>query len=153
VASITGSAFSSWYRQDEGTMFADYTLAAGGASANAVFSINDGTGNNRILLRPGSSSGNTSFFVIAGDVNYAALNATGGSATSVKTIIAYRTDDIAVTRNGGALVLDASATIPTVTQINMGADASNSTILNGTIRRLTFWGQRLPNNVLQAITQ
>jgi hypothetical protein len=153
VASITGSAFSSWYRQDEGSLFADYTLAAGGAVSNAVFSINDNTGDNRILLRPGSLGGGVTFFVIAGDVNYAALNVTGGSVTSVKAIIAYRTDDIAATRNGGALELDASATIPTVTRIDMGADVSNSTILNGTIRRLTFWGQRLPDNVLQSITQ
>jgi hypothetical protein len=153
VASITGSAFSSWYRQDEGTVFADYTLAAGGAVSNAVFSINNNTTNNRILLRPSSSSGSVTFFVLDADVLYAGLNTTGGSVTSVKAIIAYRTDDIAATRNGGALALDASATIPTVTQINMGADVSNSTMLNGTIRRLAFWGQRLPNNILQSITQ
>jgi hypothetical protein len=30
---------------------------------------------------------------------------------------------------------------------------STANFINGHIRRLTFWGQRLPNNILQAITQ
>jgi hypothetical protein len=153
VASITGANFSSWHRQGEGTLFADYTLATGGSTTNAVFSINDGTGNNRILLRPSSASGSTTYFMLTADANQAVLQPTGGSAISVKTSIAYRADDVAAVRNGGAVLSDTSATIPTITQLNIGADVGNVTLLNGTIRRLTYWPHRLPNYLLQELTR
>ena len=47
VVSITGTAFSSWYRQDEGTLFVDYKVAS--SSGNLIGS-SDGTNNNRIFL-------------------------------------------------------------------------------------------------------
>jgi hypothetical protein len=53
VASITGSAFSSWYRQDEGTMFANATTNARHAGANTfprIASLSDGTTSNRMDL-------------------------------------------------------------------------------------------------------
>jgi hypothetical protein len=37
--------------------------------------------------------------------------------------------------------------------MGIGMDATGIAPLNGHIRRLVYWGQRLPNNVLQAITQ
>ena len=37
--------------------------------------------------------------------------------------------------------------------MTIGSVTGSGQYLNGTIRRLVYWGQRLPNNVLQAITQ
>ena len=53
VASITGSNFSSWYRQDEGTVFANATTNARHAGANTfprIASLSDGTTSNRMDL-------------------------------------------------------------------------------------------------------
>jgi hypothetical protein len=70
-----------------------------------------------------------------------------------KATISIKTNDIAGSANGGAVVTDNTATLPALTQLAIGATLVSTQHYNGTIRRLTFWGQRLPDNVLQAITQ
>jgi hypothetical protein len=47
---------------------------------------------------------------------------------------------------------DTVANIPTVNQLRIGADADGTIKLNGTIRRIAFYPQRLPNTTLQALT-
>jgi hypothetical protein len=56
--------------------------------------------------------------------------------------------------NAGTLgTEDTSATIPTVDQLRIGANSTGANALNSTIRRLTYWPQRLSNSTLQAVTQ
>jgi hypothetical protein len=40
-----------------------------------------------------------------------------------------------------------------MSSMTLGAVVGGSFTLNGTIRRLCFWPARLPNNVLQTLTQ
>jgi hypothetical protein len=51
VASISGSNFSSWYRQDEGTTFAAYSQYASGGN---IYTISDGTAANFITIQTNS---------------------------------------------------------------------------------------------------
>jgi hypothetical protein len=51
VATMTGTNFSSWYNQTEGTFVASFqNVVDPAAGGKAVFSTNDGTNNNRVTL-------------------------------------------------------------------------------------------------------
>jgi hypothetical protein len=64
VASITGSNFSSWYRQDEGTVFAEFVPRTF-AQACGLLSLDDGTTSERLQTRL-STNGNGALVVADG---------------------------------------------------------------------------------------
>jgi hypothetical protein len=154
VASITGDNFSRWYRQDEGTVLASTVISVPKKSTtfSAAASFNDGTINNRILIVVNSDSSNNFYGVFAASGNATQANANTGvvdSATSASIALAYQVDNIGYSLNGLNTVLDTSASIPTVDRLEIGLGLQR---LNGTIRRLCFFPQRLPNSTLQNIT-
>jgi hypothetical protein len=153
VASITGSAFSSWYSQSEGTVFVNWIRSTNVTGAGRVLLATDGTINNRNYdLRQDSSSGLTAIVINSTNLEVAlslSLNTLTGRNSLAFGVAA---NNAAASANGGAASLDNSLSIPVVNRLEIGSIVGTS-FINGTIRRLTFWGQRLPNNVLQSITQ
>jgi hypothetical protein len=157
VASITGSAFSSWYRQDEGTMFAEVAVAQPITSGNQfVFRSSDNTFSNAIAINI-SSLGLAQLTTAAGGVF-------DGNAFSVLPLVAnvpskiagaYASNNLGVSLNGATAVTDSTVTIPTSqTRADIGSDhIGTNRVKAGTIKRLTYWPVRLPNTTLQAITQ
>jgi hypothetical protein len=153
VASITGSAFSSWYRQDEGTVFAEGRSAlAGNTGANRFpLSINDGTTNEEVGLY-----WNTAFNAIVNDNGISQGNSFGGAVTANARAIhafGYRLNDLRGYGNGTAAIAITSATMATPNRMNIGRRDDASFWFNGTISRITFWPARLPNTTLQRLTQ
>jgi len=161
VASISGSNFSSWYRQDEGTVFSSYQLPAGSAantSSRHLFDSSDGTTNNRFSIRGiGLASISDQITVRSGASTVAQFSTNGTSVGTASRSIAavYRLDDYAAVATGStSVVADTSGALPVgVNQTNIGGAVNGAEYLTGTIRRLTYWPQRLPNEVLQTITQ
>jgi len=155
VASITGSAFSSWYRQDEGTVFTDGFQPRYTAQASTLCSINLSTGpfGDRLQVYMESSTPRT--LVTTGGVNQAALDLGSGynAGVTAKLASSYLVNNFAGSFNAGTPAVDSLGTVPTVNRLEIGAINLSAGMWNGTIRRLVYWGQRLPNNVLQAITQ
>jgi hypothetical protein len=153
VASITGNSFSSWYRQDEGTVFASSVAQTGGET----YDIANNAATNRFYLR--YLGAQHQLFAIDASVTQAQIyDATGAGITQAQSAGAYRTNDIAIRTNGGAaagaIANDISATIPTMERLSLGSNALNTgAFLNGTIRRLTYWPRRLGNEVLQEVTR
>ena len=155
VASITGSAFSSWYSQSEGTVFWEAALAPGNPPASTFpgyWSLNNGTATNAIMGYAVSSTVNRLFVresgTVTADISFPAFTA---AATS-KSAGAYKVNDAAGTTNGGTIGTDSSVTLPTPDRLTIGAQALGSP-LNGYLRRLTYWPVRLGNNVLQQVTR
>jgi len=141
VTSITGSNFSSWYNQSEGTVF---TEADGEGSR--IVGLNDGTDSNRQEL---FQSGNNVFcFQKNANVNEVNISI----AAEDKSVFAYKANDYSVTSSGGSVVTDTSATPPTVNQMSIGNWYNDTGQLNGTISRLTYYPYRLPDATLQEIT-
>jgi hypothetical protein len=153
VCSITGSAFSSWYRQDEGTMFADINTAPVANIAQAVFDLSEGAGLERIFQRRNTGgfvvTAITDNNVVQGDFGSVFIPASGRARSG----LAYRLNNFEAAVNGSSSGTDTSATIPTLDRIHIGQNFASGQVANGTIRRLTFWPQRLSNASLQAITQ
>jgi hypothetical protein len=150
VASITGTNFSRWYSQSEGTFYTQ-AIAAASTGTFGVFSANaSGSFNNRIDSRINSqsfiSSGGT---VVANIVNSVPLIA----ETSYRAAIAVAADNYARSTNGSPIASDSSGSMPVgINQIEIGCVENNSSKLNRTIARLAYFDRRLPNATLQAIT-
>jgi len=151
VASITGTAFSGFYNQSEGTVFLG--VASSNVTSGRILQIGDGTSNNRQDLL--FTSGPVNYFMINGGSSQTNMTTFNSATTGQLANIAagYETNNVAVVLNSGSLVTDDAATLPTVDQVGIGRRLDTSAYLNGTIRRLTFWPQRLANITLQQITQ
>lgn len=155
VASITGSAFSGWYRQGEGTMFVECALAQPNAGANQfAFRASDNTLNNSVAIN----------IVDSARIATAAGGVFDGNASSVLALVAnvpskiagaYASNNLGISLNGATTVTDATATIPTSqTRADIGSDHIGANrVKAGTIKRLTYWPTRLANSTLQGITQ
>ena len=151
VASITGTNFSSWYRQDEGTVFSEANFT-NTVSFNTVFNITDGTPNERIRSIQWNDGTNRILNYTAGGVNQANFVGTGVIGVT-KNAGAYKLNDFAACQDGGTVQTDISGSLSTTAnQMNLGS-TSNIFVLNGTISRLTYFPDRLEDSVLQAITQ
>jgi hypothetical protein len=150
LASITGSAFSSWYRQDEGTVFADVTVLST-AKTNHVISIDDGTTNNRIELRVVGTATIIQHNMSAGGAAQNNGSITVGSDPRRVAALSYRSGDTRL-QSGITGATFTGATVPTVTQIQLNKATFTNGEINGTIRRFTFWPIRLAITPLQSIT-
>jgi hypothetical protein len=157
VASITGTNFSSFYNQTEGTFFVDSNQASL-APASRLVSASDNTGSNRVILSRGSgSSGNINTSVTnAGSAQVSALllGTSLAAGTSNKVAGVYKAADFAGSVNGLTAVTQGTGTVPgSLTQLTIGnGEILGANPMTGTIKRLTYWPTRLANPTLQSIT-
>jgi hypothetical protein len=153
-ASMTGTNFSSWYNQTEGTIFAEATALANFTSASVVAEIGDGTLNNRFnISRVGSLNQAVANTVVGGAVQASISTFPAFIPTvSSKTSSAIKVDDFAASSNGGAAATDTSGLVPNVSQIALGATTTGIARWNGTIARIAYFNRRLANTELTAIT-
>jgi hypothetical protein len=157
VASITGAAFSSFYNQAEGTVFADVTLTRPPSLAGLnIIGIGDGTNSNRVQVGTSiSASGNINGVVTTGGV--AQAQPLVGSISSVgphKIAFGYATNSVQIGVNGSLGTEDTSATMPsTITSAYFANAANPNAPASITFKRFTFWPTRLPNTAIQSITQ
>jgi hypothetical protein len=151
VASISGSNFSSWYRQDEGTVFAEATLTGRKASI-AFVQIQNSDATNRLQLRQSADGLSVLAQAIDGANSTAGLSVTAFAlGLAFKGAFAIKASDYTASFNGGSIgSSSALTTMPTVDRLTLTPSAGSSA---GTIRRLTYWPARLGNEVLQRITQ
>ena len=153
VATMTGTNFSSWYNQSEGTIVASILSAPVNTIAQQALYLSDGTANNTIFTRR-NSVGSVATAVSSGGVtqgDVSAGSAVAGSA-AYKYAFAYAANDLAESVNGSAVGTDTSATIPTLSQMNLGASVANTQLLNGHIRQIAYYNTRLSNSQLQTLT-
>jgi hypothetical protein len=155
VASISGSNFSSWYRADEGTVFADGSTPAFTQTTGFV-AINAGGSTNRLDIRQSRS---------LPTVNGAATGVAWTQVIAPPTLVANtlykQATAVSNASHGNSIngALDTSSTtIGTIaaTQLIFGMRDSQTAPTGGsvsTIKRLAFWPTRLANTTLQAITQ
>ena len=145
VASITGTNFSSWYNQTEGTVFFE---GINPAVSTAAFAVSDGSTNNRLQMETGTNTRVAR--VVSGGTTQAGNNIAYTYGASQKFAMSYVANSINFANAGTLGTEDTSATIPTVDQARIGANPTGANPLNNTIKRFTYWPTR---TTLQAITQ
>jgi hypothetical protein len=154
VASITGSNFSSWYNQTEGTVFVDaFGVNNINVSTRAYVEIRDVSSSERILLGYGTTSNNRFLVGVAGGVTAADISV--ASLPKAKATGAYKVNSFQLASNNILGTEDVVGLVPTVTQLQIGSQdgSTANTFINGTIKRLTYWPVRLADTTLQQITQ
>ena len=150
VASITGSNFSSWYNQTEGTVFADGAISNTGANRFIADITDSGISEEIGLLW------STAFSSLVADNGVTQANSFGGTVTANSRTLhsfGYKLNDFQGYGNAVALATDTSGTLPTVDRLTIGSRVNSTFWTNGTIKRLTYWPTRLANTTLQTITQ
>lgn len=146
-ASMTGTNFSSWYRQDEGSLCAEYFPSA--ASSGAVASL-DMTGSISVILYDGLRS--LTQYAYIGTAFGSLGNALPG--VSAKAAIGFNLSSASASLNG-ATTVNITTTVPILVpnRLGIGSETSGSNIMNGHIKRITYYPKRLPNYQLQILTK
>jgi hypothetical protein len=157
VAAITGSLFSQWYGQSEGSFVVDVDSVKNSGNPYGSFVVNDGTSNNRMAIIGNLSGTNAVIFGATGGVDQ--FNVQGIAATTIgtpyKMALAYAVNNFATSGNGGAVATDTLGSVPTVNRIDLGyffpgTPATN--ILNGHIRSIRYVPVRAADFQLQQVT-
>jgi hypothetical protein len=150
LAVMTGTQFSPWYNQSEGTIVVsgDSVRPIGLSPATRIFQFDDGTSADNIR-----SAGASTLQVIDGGVTQVNISPTPAipfDGTVFKFASAYRLNDFA-TVTTGAVATDTSGTVPTVTQLSLGGSSLAGGLLNGHLRNITYYPTRLTDAQLQAL--
>ncbi len=154
VANIT--TLSPWYNATTGTLYTEVLLsqpAAGGNQFLARFS--DNSYNNAIANNVEAAGGTQISTASSGVFDGLASAAIVLSANTVTKIAgAYAANNIAISKDGGTVVTDTTATIPSgLTRLDIGSDHAGANRLKaGYIRRIAYYPTRLSNTTLQQIT-
>ena len=158
VASMTGTNFSEWYRQDEGTLVvvADFSATTTDSSTRLIFAAGDSVSFNETMYLYRSSSAATVVPVIVDGgvsqlIDTSLMSASVGVAFGAA--LAYKLNDFGGSANGGGLFTDSSVTVPTVNSLALGcASWVAGHFLNGHIQRLAYYPKRLTNLELQSLS-
>ena len=152
VVSITGSNFSSWYNQSEGSVFCDGASISNQNSS--YWSIGQTTTANgaTVLVYPQ----NTITFQVVDSTFQVNRTVFSGTVTDrKKTAVGLKQTNFASVINGGSVILDSSGSLPgnlNILRIGNYLDGGTVFDYSGTISRLTYFPYRLPDATLQAIT-
>jgi len=151
VAVMTGTNFSSWYNASEGALLAEANTLSPSSIAG-IFSV-DNTTTSRIDLRLQSSALRLS--VLDANVPQASITAVAAPAANVffKLSGAYKINSFVAASGGATPFVDTSGSVPTVTRCLIGSINGTANFLNGCIKYLSYYPQRLLNAEVQAISK
>lgn len=154
VVSMTGTNFSSWYNASEGAIYAEgNTVDNVGFPALVTIGRADFSVNYMSILHLSASSTVYAEGYVAGAIQFA-LSTTGNAKPATnKSVMAYKANSFALSTNGGTVQTDVAGTIPTVDELKIGRLNGNNNYLNGCIRKLSYWPQRIINAETQAFSK
>ncbi len=151
VCSITGGAFSGFWNATEGTIvFKGIKSALQPAVTPSYMGVDDGGSTNRIILFGGSAetvfvSTSSTIQANLGGVTQVAANTPFGMA------VRYKSNDFALSLNGGTVLSDVSGTVPSVTQMLIGQRLS-SNFMGGWIQSVQIYDRIKADAKLQALS-
>jgi hypothetical protein len=157
---MTGTNFSTWYNQTEGTFVADFDKASTAARGLVFCAGNDAAIAPAVtnIGADGQNNGKVRAFIEnAGVLEMGNLTLADYSTnTPIKVALAYATNNAVGAAAGALGTVDTSVTVPTINIFQIGAlknsTSSTSAFLNGHIRAIAYYNTRLPNTQLQTLT-
>jgi hypothetical protein len=154
VAVMTGTNFSNWYNASEGAFVASSVLTRQSTiGSTAIFSANDTTAANFIncFYRGSGALGATMTAATVSQLDQTPLGVTAAN-TTVNIGVAYKVLNTVSYANGTVQTTSASVAIPTLTQLQLGLSFVG-VYLNGHVRNLRYWPQRILNAEGQAFSK
>ncbi len=152
TAKIDGDHFN-FYQQSKGCFVASY-IASVSASVRYVFCASNASVQNRVQLYLQTNDASI-FFIAESNVQQAAITGGTNIGTTNSQTAAYVLDDCATSMNGDTSVADSSCTMPSnCTQLAIGGNylTTPTQQLNGHIRRLAYYPQRISNSEIEALS-
>jgi hypothetical protein len=136
---ITGSAFSDFYNQSEGTVYFEGT-SKGIESAPRLFSFSDGSTNNRIRIDIKDGI-NIRTAIVVSNITVAGQTVSFTTASSLfRVALSFKVDDLECNLNGVSIVNKTPASLPPVSEMHIGSNhGGSSNYLGGRIKRLIYW--------------
>jgi hypothetical protein len=152
LAVMTGTNFSTWYRQDEGSIIVSYKLGDKNTNVD-ILSISDGTSSELIQVRM-SSTLQAQTTITDNSVVQVSLAPSGYSTQNTDYIrgFAYKTNDFALSINGSSTLTSNTGTLPITNKVNIGGSNTGNANLNGRIRKFAFYPKRISNIELVGLT-
>jgi len=153
-ASITGENFSSWYRQDEGSVYVDSAKGNLGTNFAGYVSLHtEDFSNSEYYWLLHNSSDQFQFLVAPGIANL--TDGIDVSLGSQKACVSWVDDNFSMSVNGGEIQSDTSGPAKkNLAGLRIGfSPYSNSHYLNSAIRKIAYYPQRLTNEQLQQLTK
>ena len=158
AASMTGTNFSSWYNQAQGTIYADATTymdVTNTANRTDTVTISEGTASTNSMLLGVNTVGSANvmyLYTLANGSPQVDLQLTLTSG-SYKTSYAYKVNDFALCLNGSSASTDGSGILSyAVNQMWIGSRFNSGQHQNGTIKKIAYYPIRVTNAQLQALT-
>jgi hypothetical protein len=153
VMQITGSNFSSFWNQSEGTFATD--CDANGFNASGVnymgVASTGGLSQYAFVGRFQGSLSSLNYQVYNGSPD-CSITLTPAGSNPTKSAFGFKANDCAASANGGAVSTDTTVAMTTaLTQLEIGNFLGNN-YLNGHIARLRYWNTRLDNATLRALS-
>jgi len=160
VVSISGSNFSSWYKASGGTVFSQFDSVIPNPGNTFFPWLLWNSGSDYLGSRTATGyEPDRLFFVsrVSESNSFSSESNPNGYLNMpigmTKGAFAFELNNFGVAWNGGTFFSSASGDIPAgITKLDVGSE-NGANIINGHIKRLTYWPQRLPNETLQTITQ
>ena len=153
-ATMTGTNFSSWYRADEGTVYAEgQSNNTAASNFPTIAAISAGTTNNQFSLLYANSLTNLLFDTATNSVTQASITVAGLSKPLFnKMAAAYKTNDFAFAVNNTLGTPDTAGLIPVVDVLKIGRLYNDTNYWSGCIKKIAYYGKRLSNAELQGLT-
>lgn len=149
VATMTGTNFSDWYNQSEGSFEFQALCSSGVGSTQYAFTASDGTASNMINMYRGTTGNMGSAVYTSGvsqhDNNTGVLQSNlsfVNGALGLKVNSSYRAYNATAGTSSSVTV----NSMPTLNQFQIGNRTDLTRAWNGHIRKIEYWPQRLINN-------
>jgi hypothetical protein len=137
---ITGSDFTDFYNQSEGTFYVETTPSTDENIPHIFEAYDSAVANVRITLYVNSSDSNVGYYLQNGGTQSNTLIGLVDLGENNRVAYSYKTNDLLGSLNGGAEVPDTSASIPTsINTLVLGNLNNRLYPLNGHIKRLIYW--------------
>jgi len=153
-ASITGENFSSWYRQDEGSLYIDSDKGNLGTSFAGYVSFHtEDFSNSEYYWLLHNSSNQFQFLVAPGVASL--VDGIDTSLGSQKACVSWADDDFSMSVNGNTIQSDTDGPgKKNLAGLRIGfSPYSDSHYLNSHIKKISYYPQRLTNEQLQQLTK
>jgi hypothetical protein len=154
VATMTGTNFSDWFNASAGALYAEASQPVIFSTSKQVASLNDGTATNRIMVYR-QAAGSINAIVIPSGQVFSSSGVTATANVPWKQIFAYTTTAGTYAANS-VLGTNTAYAIPSalLTMMNIGAGyPSSNDFLNGHIKKIMYYPQKLTNAELVALTK
>ncbi len=159
-AKITGTNFTDFYNQNEGTFFIDSGIAQGssylGYLGSGTSSASDGgPSNNFNTIMSDNDNSDVILNIWDNSAEQATIPFAYPASGNIKVAGVYKTNDFAISMNGSAVSSDSIGSIDTnQDQFWIGRRPYTANgYLNNSIKKISYYNKRLPDAQLQGLTQ